>query len=451
MLKPFTAFSKSIPLDDSWEVIVVGGGPAGCAAAAAAAREGARTLLIEGTGALGGMGTSGLVPAWCPFSDKEKLIYQGMGQRVMETLKSQMPHVKPEMVDWVPIDAERLKVVYDELVTGYGAAVLFHTMLSTVETDEDGRVTGIIVTNKSGLTAFQAKVYVDCTGDADLAAWAGGEYSKGDAQGSLQPATHCFILGNVDEYAYLNGPNLHNQNKKSPIYEIAQSGEYPLIPDAHLCNNLVAPRATGFNAGHIWEVDHTDPWNTSKAMVQGRAMAQQYRDALAKHHPRAFANSYVASTGALMGIRETRRIMGDYMLTLEDYLNRQSFPDEICRNNYYIDIHFTEEEAKALLEGKLVEKQRSFRYGPGESHGIPYGCLTPKGLANVLVAGRSISCERAVQGSVRVMPVCLATGEAAGLAAAMTATTAAADVHAVDVSVLRSRLKEAGAYLPDQS
>lgn len=442
----YTLKSKEIPLNSSFDVIIVGGGPAGCTAAAAAAREGVRTLLIEATGSLGGMGTSGLVPAWCPFSDKQKMIYRGLAAKVFETLKAQMPHVRSDAMDWVPIEPEKLKRVYDDLVTEAGASVLFLTTLADVERDEDGNVTAIVVLNKGGLQAFRAKVYVDCTGDGDVAAWAGAEYQKGDAvTGELQPATHCFILGNVDDYAYLNGQNLHAENPLSPIHEVYQSGAYPGIPDTHLCNNLVAPRAVGFNAGHLWGVDNSDTFTVSNAMIEGRKMAAAYRDMLAEVQPAAFAGAFVMNTGTLIGTRESRRIIGDYMLTAEDYIGRKSFEDEICRNSYFLDIHGTKEEQQSGTGSSLSITL----YGPGESHGIPYRCLTPRGLRNVLVAGRSISCDRRVLGSVRVMPVCLAMGEAAGLAAALATGQAENDVHAVDVAFLRKRLKEEGAYLPD--
>ncbi|AIQ63019.1 tat (twin-arginine translocation) pathway signal sequence [Paenibacillus stellifer] len=439
--------SREILLDASYDVIVIGGGPAGCTAAASAAREGAKTLLIEGTSGLGGMGTSALVPAWCPFSDKEKLVYRGLAQKVFETLKSRMPHVKPDAMDWVPIEPEKLKVVYDELVTEAGADVLFLTSLADVETDEQGNITVIVVLNKGGLQAYRAQVYVDCTGDGDLAAWAGAEVRKGDgASGDLQPATHCFILGNVDDYAYLNGPLLHKENPHSPIHEAVASGRYPGVPDTHLCNNQIAPRAVGFNAGHLWGVDNTDPRSVSKALIRGRKMASDYLDMLGDIHPAAFAGAYVASTGTLMGTRESRRIIGDYVLTVDDYVSRRSFEDEICRNSYFIDVHGTEKEEKS----EAGSSQTVTLYGPGESHGIPYRCLTPRGLRNVLVAGRSISCERQVLGSVRVMPVCLAMGEAAGMAASH-AASGGGDVHRVDVSRLRRRLREEGAYLPELS
>lgn len=443
-MKTYTIPNQTIPLDDAWDVIVAGGGPAGCAAAAAAARDGARTLLIEATGSLGGMGTSGLVPAWCPFSDKEKIIYRGLAEKVFTALKLRMPHVPANALDWVPIEPEKLKRVYDDLVTEAGATVFFHTFLAAVDADEDGRVKAVLVANKAGLQALGAKVFIDCTGDADLSAWAGAEYLKGsERDGELQPATHCFALGNVDEYAYRTGPYLHKDNGASSIYKIVESGKFPLIPDYHICNNLTAPRTVGFNAGHQWGVDNTDPASVSAALIHGRRMAEAYCTALAEAEPAAYGNAYVAVTGELMGIRETRRIVGDYVLSAEDYLHRRSFPDEICRNSYFIDIHGTENEEKTGDQSQVLH-----HYGPGESHGIPYRCLTPRRLKNVLVAGRSISCDRRVQGSVRVMPVCLATGEAAGAAAAMALRLPGANVHEVDTGLLRQRLQEAGAYLP---
>jgi hypothetical protein len=448
-MSTYTIPSREIPLDDSWDVIVLGGGPTGSTAAAAAAREGAKTLLVEATGSLGGSGTSSLVPAWCPFSDKEKIIYKGLAETVLERCKAHQPHVKAQDLDWVPIDAERLKVIYDDLVTEFGVSVLFHTFFSAVETDGEGRIETVLISNKAGLTALRAKVFIDCTGDADLCAWAGAEFQQGDETGDLMPATHCFILANVDEYGLSHGEWLHGNNKKSPIYDVLESGKYPLIIDAHACNNIVGPGTVGFNAGHLWDLDNTDPWSLSRGMMKGRKIARQYQEALAEFHPKAFANAFLVMTGSTMGIRETRRVIGDYVLTLDDYLERRSFDDEICRNSYYIDIHHAKKDVEANVKNRREGVEaRTFRYGVGESHGVPYRCLTPKGLKNVLVAGRSISCDRVVQGSVRVMPVCLAMGEAAGIAAVLAYKTADGDAHGVDVTVLREKLREYGAYLP---
>ncbi len=455
MMNTYTLQARSIPLSGSWDVIVAGGGPAGCTAAAAAARAGAKTLLLEFSGALGGSGTSALVPSWCPFSDKEKIIYRGMAERVLKECNAGMPHVAPGHVDWVPIDPERLKGIYDNLVLSAGAHVLFNTSLAAVERDAQGGVSTIVVSNKRGLSALQAKVYIDCTGDADLSAWAGAAFDQGDESGDLMPATHCFVLSNVDEYAlrhlYNGGPGLHANSPGSPIFKIIESGRYPLIPDSHICSNVIGPGTVGFNAGHIWKVDNTNPETVSAALVQGRKMAAQFRDALAEFCPKAFANAFLVMTGNQMGIRETRRIVGDYVLTLDDYLKRRSFPDEICRNSYFIDIHHALEDVAKDNAERREGLKNAIYYGRGESHGIPYRTLTPKGLRNVLVAGRSISCERIVQGSVRVMPVCLAMGEAAGMAAAYAARHNEGDVHAVDTNLLREGLKAEGAYLPDMA
>ena len=438
--------ARDLPLDDAWDVVVVGGGPAGCAAATAAARDGAKTLLIEATGCLGGMGTVGLVPAWCPYSDKQgNFVYRGLAEWVFQRARQAVPHEPLEKLDWVAINPEQLKNLYDGMIASAGATVRFFTTLVGADTDTDGHVTAIVLASKAGLSAVRAKVYIDCTGDADLAAFAGVDFHQGDETGELQPATHCFALAGVNEYAYRLTPL--KAGKESIAFRIAQDPNYPDILDSHLCNNLVGPGVVGFNAGHLWDVDGTDTLSLSDAMAKGRRIAQQFRDALAEYHPAAFANSFVVATGPLMGIRETRRIVGLYELTVEDYLARRKFPDEIARNNYWIDIHTAKSEIDQAKQTWGHVKERFEHYGPGETHGIPYRCLVPASRRNLLVAGRSISCDRAVQGTVRVMPVCLATGEAAGAAAAMAGDSA--DVTAVDASALRDRLRHYGGWLPD--
>ena len=181
---------------------------------------------------------------------------------------------------------------------------------------EDGEVKAIIVANKRGLSAYRASVYIDCTGDADLATWAGAQILPHENDDGYQPATHCFEIGNVDMEAYLNGPRLHSSNPESPIHQIVPSGEYD-IPDKHFCNNQVAPDTVGFNAGHIWGVDNTDPESVSKALLRGRVLAHEIHRALVDHQPKAFGNSAITLTASLMGIRETRRILGDYVLVKE--------------------------------------------------------------------------------------------------------------------------------------
>lgn len=436
--------ARALPLDDSWDVIVVGGGPAGCAAAIAAAREGARTLLVEATSCLGGMGTAGLVFSWAPLSyaGPERICYGGLVERVIRESRKGIPHADPQQLAWIPINPEHLKRVYDDLVTGAGAQVLFQTALAAVET-EAGAVSALILSNKAGLSAYRARVYVDGTGDGDLAAWAGAEFEKGDETGDLQPVTLCCLLSNVDTSQF--GTDL-------PRTAIPTE-RYPLLPPGtKVAGRVVGPGTVGCGIGHIWEVDGTDPHSLTAAFIQGRKMGAELQQAYAEVEPRAFGDCFLAATAPLMGVRETRRILGDYVLTLEDFQAVRTFPDEICRNCFSIDVHVSREEmAEILARGEDVSgvSQRHYHKLPaGESYGIPYRCLTPRGISNVLVAGRCISTDRLVQGSIRAMPACLATGEGAGLAAALAAKQARPDVHAVDTATLRTRLREEGAYLP---
>lgn len=439
------SFSREIPLNDSYEVIVAGGGPAGCAAAAASASTGAKTLLIEASGVLGGMGTSGMVPAWCPFSDKEKIIYRGIAQKVFEATKAAMPHIDKDALDWVPIDAEALKRIYDDLVTEAGADVLFHTMISAVDFS-DGQLNYVVVSNKSGLTAYKSPMFVDCTGDGDLVAWSGLPFEFGSEDThEVQPATHCFQITNVDEYAYATGPRMHSSIPDCPVYDIVRDEKYPLVKDGHSCNSLVGPRTLGFNAGHLWDVDATDPFSVSKALMQGRKLAHQFHEGLKEYYPSAFAASFLSATAPVMGIRESRRVVGEYTITLEDFLARRTFEDEIGRNSYYIDVHQSESEREKGNSGEFNSDMRVEHYGPGESHGIPYRSLVPLGAGNLLTAGRNVSCDHLVLGSVRVMPTALVTGQAAGTAAAMIALEGL-NTHTLDVQKLRAKLREDGAY-----
>ena len=445
----YTLSSRALPLDDGWDVIVAGGGPAGCAAAAAAAREGAKTLLFEATGCLGGMGTIGMVPAWCPFTDQERIIHSGLARRVFETCKEAMPHVRGRIHGWLPLDGERLKRIYDDLLTEAGATVRFGVALTDVEAT-DGVVDALITSGKAGLGALRGKVYVDATGDGDLSVRAGAAYEQGDENGEVMPATLCFILSNVNTYAFEFGGRYRGSGNRpwSPTNDIMRSGRYPEIKDRHLCVNLIGPDTVGCNAGHVWDVDPADPESLARAMMEGRRIAAAYRDALAEFDPETFGGAYLVASAPAMGIRETRRIVGDYTLAIEDYLARRSFEDEIARNAYIIDIHTAKDEIERNREGDDVVGDRFEPYAPGESHGIPYRCLTPKGLRNVLVAGRPVSCDRVTHGSVRVMPTCLSMGEAAGIAAAFAAELPAPDVRQVNVQRVRERIREEGGYLP---
>lgn len=208
---------NKIKVNNQWDVIVVGGGPAGCAAATAAAREGAKVLIIESTGALGGMGTSGLLNAWCPFTDKEKIIYKGIAEKVFMEAKKGVPHARG--YDWIPINTEYLKVVYDDLVMSQGVSVLFFSNMAAVEMKNKETVDAIIVANKAGLTAYKAKLFIDCTGDGDLAVWAGADFDMGDDKGDVQEGSLCFALSNIDPYEFSLIGTVQSSKKDSPIFK----------------------------------------------------------------------------------------------------------------------------------------------------------------------------------------------------------------------------------------
>lgn len=423
---------RKISVDDTYDIVVAGGGPAGCAAAIAAASEGSRVLLIEATGNLGGLGTSGMVPAWCPFTDGEKIIYRGLAEKIFLESKKGVPHEPADLYDWATINPEYLIGVYDRMVAQSGADILFFSRVAAVEMASDDKVDAVIVANKDGLTAYRPKILIDATGDGDICAWAGAEYLKGDSDGVLQKSTLCFSVANIDTKAYREGPELHSgHNPDSASARASRTGRFPLL-DTHCCHNLVGPGVVQFNANHIEIKDTTDPRQLSDAMRLGRQVADQHLEMLKEFRPDVFRDAFIVKTAIIPGIRDSRRIVGDYLFTGDDWRARRTFDDEIGRNCYFIDIH----------KSGVPE----VHYSRGESHGIPYRVLTPKGLRNVLVAGRCISTDEEAYGSLRVMPPCLVTGEAAGVAARLASLSASWDVHSVDVTDLRSRLKARGQY-----
>lgn len=435
-------YQKNITINKQYDVIIAGGGPSGCAAAAACARHGAKTLLLETGGCLGGMGTVGMVPFWCPFGDPDEFMFGGIAKDVFLKATAPIRHLDHKNLSWVPIDAEILKRVYDDLVTSAGADILFgSTVVDTAS--EAGGISYLLVSNKAGLTGYRAKIYIDCTGDADIAAQAGVGFELGEpGTHETQPATLCFLLANVDDYGY------RFPRRVKSIAELRASGKYSEHLDDHLCYKQVGPSLVGCNCGHFWNINPLDPSSVSSALIAGRKVAAEYLDYFKEYCPDAFQNAHLAATSPVLGTRESRRINGDYTLTAEDYLQRRKFPDQIAMNNYYIDLHVSKEERELQKQGKFDFEKRKIPYKPKECYGIPYRCLLPAGVDNLLVAGKTVSADRYIQSSIRVMPVCLAMGQAAGTAAALLALSNKA-TRQMDTELLKTTLLGDGVVLVD--
>ena len=431
-------FQREIPVRHRVDVLVAGGGPAGCAAAVAAARQGRSVFLAEGHTCLGGMGTAGLVPAFCQFSDGENLLAAGIGQEILDKLRA-AGGTGPD--SGVTIRAEVLKRLYDDLLLDAGVEFTFQTRLIAVEADGE-RVTHAVLAAKSGLFAIEAKAFVDATGDGDLAAWAGAPFEKGDADGRMMPGTLCNLWAEIDWDRVREGGRARDDSR----LEDAFADKVFTHDDRHLSGmSRVGTHVGAGNVGHTFGVDGTDERSLTEALVWARKSMPEFQRYYSEYL-KGFERMELIGTGSLLGLRETRRIVGDYVLCLADFERRAVFDDEIGRYCYPVDIH--------PLDTSLAEFQRfkrefgECRYGKGESYGIPYRALTPRGLANVVVAGRCLSADRSMQSSMRVMPGCYITGQAAGVAAAMSAE-GDGDVRGFPVAALQQRLKAIGAYLPN--
>lgn len=446
MPEPTFRFERNVPVRYEVDVFVAGGGPAGCAAAVTAARQGKSVFLAEGQACLGGMGTSGLVPAFMQFGDGINFLAAGFGEELLDRLiaaNGTIPPADPaHRTGGYPIRAEVLKRVYDDMLLEAGVDFTFHTHLIGVEV-EQGRVHTVLLWGKSGLFAARAKVFVDGTGDGDLAAWAGAPFEKGDAEGTMMPGTLCSLWANADRDAY-NAAGIGPQN--TFVEQAYKDGVFTYC-DKHLPGMWkISDTVGGGNIGHTFGVDATDERSLTEALLWGRKSMLEYEAYYKRYLKVGFENMELVATGALLGVRESRRIMGDYVLCLADFQQRATFEDEIGRYCYPVDIHVSRPNDEADYQ-RFVKEFREMRYGKGESYGIPYRSLVPRELTNVLVAGRCLSADRFLQASIRVMPGCYITGQAAGMAAAL-AADAGGDVRAIAVPELQRRLREIGAYLP---
>lgn len=447
-------------IEEEIEVLVVGGGPAGVCAAVASARNGAKTLIVEQYGFLFGMATAGLVPHFNGVANpKGELVVKGIVDELVHRLKKRgggMGYLRyPYWGMDVPYDPEILKTVALEMLQEEDVAVLFHTFAADALLQDD-RVRGVIIQNKSGRSVILARRLIDCTGDADIAVAADVPFKKGREEDGLMMGTSFqFMLNNVNldrvaEFVKNQPPSpirfvtgvKPGQTKESYVRIVGDIPE-KAKEEMSLPNDFDKFYAESIRDGmaiighpHVVGIDPTNTRDLTRAQIEGRKRVYLLAEALKRYVP-GFEKSYVAYIPPSVGIRESRRILGRYTLTEDDIMSGRDFGDSVARGVYPIDLHGLTDEMKFF---------ERFEFIKAPHYHIPYRCMLPVNRENILVAGRSISADRAAFGSLRVMPVCMALGQAAGTAAALSLKSDV-DVSKVDVKQLRKNLIDQGALV----
>ena len=443
----------------NYDVLVIGGGNAGCAAAIAAARHGARTLLVERYGFLGGTATAAMVGPWMTFHSGSKRIVGGIAQEIVERLQRMggSPGHLRDSSDYVstitPFDPEIHKALLFEMMQESSVDLLLHAyFLRTVVGDHE--VEGAVFATVAGEREYRAAITIDATADAYVAYGAGAATQQGDERGRVQPASLMFRLSHVDLSKTASYVRMHPDQMRTSLKAhertapalTAVAGLYDLWKDARAHSEVDIPRElvsffispyadeVTVNMTRVTNIDPLDPDDLTRAEVESRMQVMQLLDFFRKHVP-GFENARIAATGTQIGIRESRRIVGEYTLTREDVLSARHFEDAVARSAYPIDIH--NPSGSGTVTQRLPE---------GESYEIPYRCMLPKGIDRLLVAGRCISTTHEALASTRLTPTVMTLGQAAGTAAAL-AKQAGVRLRSMDVPRLRSLLMDDGVLL----
>lgn len=434
-----------------YEVIVAGGGAAGVSAAISAARSGADTLLIERGGFLGGTATNCSIPAFGPFTNGQTTLVRGVGLEILQKMQKNMWRTsfydyKPDRdfeVDWVPIDTECLKAALDEMVLQSGCTLALHATVAGV-TKNGSTLTGLRLITPAGEEHVSAAFFIDATGNAVLAQSAGAACQCGDEKGNVQAGTLCFQIANFDTERFLayaakenEDGNLHKAWERARMAGALPAGEKKVAGIA-----LTTPGTATLNFGHVFGMDPFTADGMTCAETEARKLLPTLMAFLRRFVPGA-ENAFLIGSGPEIGVRESRRVETDYMLTREDYDSRADFTDAIGYYSYPIDQHPSHTQSRSEDEDLYV----TTRYKTGERYAIPYRSLLVRNMDNLLVAGRIIGTDRAVQASVRMMPPCFITGQAAGTAAALCVKNSLS-LRALSPQILQECLRKDGAFLP---
>lgn len=431
---------RRIPVIGEAQVVVLGGGPAGIAAAIASAQAGAATLILERYGFLGGMGTAGGVTSFCGLHANVhgdiKQVVHGIADDLLMRLEHlgalNTPHLVMGKTHAQAYDNAALKCVADDALLAAGAVPRFHT-LAVGAAMEGTRIAALLVETKSGRGAITADVFIDCSGDADLANWAGAPTEKGDHDGFLAYPTLMFRMGHVDDDRALR------QGKpilRERIEAAQQAGRVDLPRRSAGFNPQRHSGEWRSNATQISHegraVDGTNWLSLSAGELEGRRQVRSYFDFYRAEIP-GFEKAYLLEIAPQLGIRETRRLVGRHVIHEEEIMAASNAHDAIGVNGWPIERH---------IKGDI-----EWRFTPGRGyHQMPFGALVPRNVDNLLVAGRCASATPIGQSSIRVSGACFVMGQAAGNAAAM-AVGAKIPPGDVDIGQLQKALVAGGVFL----
>jgi hypothetical protein len=431
--------SQHIPIVQRVDVLVVGGGMTGVAAAISAARMGAKVLIIEQYNCLGGVATAGWhnhISQFNAWSTQERVV-GGIAYEVSARLVKQgFATTDGSCVDF---NVEGLKLVLDQMMAEEGVDVLYYTFYCDTLV-ENNTVIGGIIQNKSGRQAVLAYQVIDTTGDADAAAHAGVPFKMGRPEDGLcQPTTLMFILEGVDWPCVAEWRTNYQMEEvwlKAQADGIMETFQNQIMGWWH---TDVLPTQVGVNMTHMTHIDSTNAQDLTKATIEGRRQAHHLTEVFRKIVP-GMENCYLISTAPAIGLRESRRIEGEVTLTEEDMLSGRQWEDAVGFGSFYIDIHNP--------AGPGMSDQ-TYRPEPGFHYQIPYRAMVPKGVDNLLVAGRCISVTHIALGSIRVMMTCMVLGEAAGAAAVLSLRE---EVPPRDLppAVLQTQLQRQGAFFEER-